>query len=267
MSLSIARPLRAWFAVEVLFGVLAISAVGLAPDRTATNFAWSISPTVMAATLGAFYIASAPLFIMPLFAKRWVMVRVLVLPVVAFSLVQLVATFVHWDKFHVDSAPFAVWFASYVLPPPIFLAGYWWHQRRTGEEPVTVSLAPAVRGAAMVIGALFVALALVMLFAPGSITGRFAWKLTPLTAGSAAGWLVAVGGMHLSIARENDVARSRLATPFLIVPLPALLVQWARFADEVDWGSAALWLVVALFSASLLCGLALTRGSWRETFR
>ena len=48
-SLAIAFPLRAWLAVEVLFGVAAVLAVGLAPADTATNFAWPIQPVVMAA--------------------------------------------------------------------------------------------------------------------------------------------------------------------------------------------------------------------------
>ena len=79
-SLPIAFPLRAWLAVEVLFGVGAVLAVGLAPADTATNFAWPIQPVVMAAVLGAFYITSAPLFLFPLLAKRWEMDRVMILP-------------------------------------------------------------------------------------------------------------------------------------------------------------------------------------------
>ena len=65
---SIAWPLRAWLAVEVLFGVAAVLAIGLAPANTKTNFAWPILPVVMAAVLGGFYITSAPLFVLPLFA-------------------------------------------------------------------------------------------------------------------------------------------------------------------------------------------------------
>ena len=117
---AITLPLRAWLVVEVLFGVAAVLAIGIAPGNTETNFAWPIKPVVMAAVLGGFYITSAPLFLFPLFAKRWEMIRVMILPAVLFSSLQLVATILHWDKFSVGTIPFYVWFASYILPPPIF---------------------------------------------------------------------------------------------------------------------------------------------------
>lgn len=56
----IAWPLRAWLGVEVLFGVAAVKAIGIAPADSQTNFAWPIQPVVMAAVLGAFYMTSAP---------------------------------------------------------------------------------------------------------------------------------------------------------------------------------------------------------------
>jgi len=130
---SIAWPLRAWLLVEVLFGVAAVLAIGLSPADTKTNFAWPIQPVVMAAVLGAFYITSAPLFLLPMLAKRWEMIRVMILPTALFSTVQLVATFLHWDKFSVGSFPFYVWFASYLLPPPIFVSAYLWQQRKAAS--------------------------------------------------------------------------------------------------------------------------------------
>src|SRR5687767_15895209 len=130
----IAWPLRAWLAVEVLFGIGAVMAIGVSPADSATNFSWPIQPVVMAAVLGAFYMSSALLFLLPFFAKRWEMIRVMILPTAIFSTVQLIATFLHWDKFSVGTTPFYVWFASYLLPPPIFVAAYVWHQRRAGSQ-------------------------------------------------------------------------------------------------------------------------------------
>src|SRR5687767_12923163 len=126
----IAWPLRVWLAVEVLFGIGAVLAIGVSPADSATNFAWPIQPVVMAAVLGAFYMSSALLFLLPLFAKRWEMIRVMILPTGIFSTIQLIATFLHWEKFSVGTTPFYVWFASYLLPPPIFVAAYLWHQRK-----------------------------------------------------------------------------------------------------------------------------------------
>jgi hypothetical protein len=58
------------------------------------------------------------------------MIRIMILPTALFSTIQLAATFLHWDKFTIGSTPFYVWFASYLLPPPIFIAAYLWHQRK-----------------------------------------------------------------------------------------------------------------------------------------
>jgi hypothetical protein len=102
--------------VEVLFGIGAVLAIGVSPAETQTNFAWPIQPVVMAAVLGAFYASSALLFLLPLFAKRWEMIRIMILPTVVFATVQLIATFLHWDKFSIGITPFYIWFASYLLP-------------------------------------------------------------------------------------------------------------------------------------------------------
>ena len=267
-SLEISFPLRAWLAVEVLFGIAAVLAVGLAPADTATNFAWPIQPVVMAAVLGAFYITSAPLFLLPFLAKRWEMVRAMILPAALFSTVQLVATFLHWDKFSVGTFPFYVWFASYLLPPPIFIAVYLWHQKQFGAEvPVLAEdQIPAwLRTMLLVLGIALSLIAFIAFFLPNVIIPIFPWKLTPLTARSLSGWLVAVGTLMLSIRQGNSRVRSRLSTPMLILILPSLLMQMGRYASEVNWASPTLWFGLLLFALTGFCGLALAIGNWRES--
>ena len=266
-SLPIAFPLRAWLAVEVLFGVGAVLAVGLAPADTATNFAWPIQPVVMAAVLGAFYITSAPLFLFPLLAKRWEMIRVMILPAALFCAIQLAATFLHWDKFSIGTLPFYVWFASYLLPPPIFIAAYLWHQKRIGEEaPVwSEDQIPAwLRTTLLVLGSALALIAFVAFFFPNAIIPIFPWKLTALTARALSGWLAAVGTLMLSMRNENSRTRSRLGTPMLMLLLPALLMQMSRYANEVNWGSPVLWVGLFLIALTGLTGLILALGNWRE---
>lgn len=258
--------LRAWLVIEVLLGVGAVMAIGVSPQDSATNFAWPIEPVVMAATLGAFYIASAPLFLLPLFAKRWEMIRVMILPAALFCTVQLTATFLHWGKFSVGTIPFYVWFASYLLPPPIFLAAYVWHQRRAAahsaapDDPI-----PSWLNRLLIVlgGTLTIGVILVFLF-PSLLIPIFPWQLTPLTARSLSGWLIAVGTLMLSMSRENDQTRARLATPMLILILPVLLLQLLRFPEQVNWGSPVLWIGLVLFASAGSCGLYLANGSWRK---
>ena len=88
--------------------------------------------------------------------------------------------------------------------------------------------------------------------------------MTPLTARSLSGWLMAVGTLMISMFRENDRTRARLATPMLILVLPVLLLQMLRFAEQVNWGSPVLWIGLLLFAIVGFCGLYLANGSWRE---
>ena len=262
----IAWPLRLWLAVEVLFGVGAVLAIGRDPANSATNFAWPIQPVVTAATLGAFYITSAPLFLLPLFAKRWENIRAMILPTALFSTVQLVATFLHWDKFSIGTIPFYVWFASYLLPPPIFAAAYIWHQRKAGSRTVPSNdpIPSWLYWMLILCGGLLTLIAALTLFFPGFLISVFPWQLTPLTARALSGWLIAVGTIMLWMSRENNQTRARLATPMLILILPALLMQMGRFAEQVNWNSPVLWISFILFAIIFFCGLYLANGSWRE---
>lgn len=262
----IALPLRLWLGVEVLFGIGAVLSIGRSPQDSATNFAWPILPVVMAAVLGGFYITSAPLFLLPFFARRWEMIRSMILPTALFSILQTAATFLHWDKFSVGSLPFYVWFASYVLPPPIFITAYILHQRKSAsssgasDDPI-----PAwIRRLLILCGGGLTITAILVFIVPNLLIPIFPWQLTPLTARSFCAWLVAVGTIMLSMSRENDRMQARLATPMLILILPALLMQMARFAKEVNWASPVLWVGLLLFAIVGFCGLYLAKGSWRD---
>jgi hypothetical protein len=265
----IAWPLRAWLGVEVLFGVAAVMSIGISPADSQANFAWPIQPVVMAAVLGAFYITSAPLFLLPLFARRWEMIRAMILPTALFSIVQLGATILHWDKFSVGIVPFYVWFASYLLPPPIFIGAYLWHQRKAASHSATSDdpLPSWFYRLFIICGSGFTAGAILIFFLPTILISIFPWQLTPLTARSLSGWLIIVGTIMLSISRENSWTRSRLATPMLILLLPVLILQMARYADEVNWSSPVLWFGLILFTVIGFCGLYLANGSWRDALR
>lgn len=265
----IALPLRLWLGVEILFGIGAVLAIGLTPQDSATNFAWPIQPVVMAAVLGAFYMSSALLFVVPFFARRWEMIRVMILPTAIFSTVQLLATFLHWDKFSVGTTPFYVWFASYLLPPPIFVTAYLWHQRHAvAQTPNSDSPLPSwMRILFWIIGIGLILVAASAFILPSLLIQNFPWQLTPLTTRSLCGWIMILGVVLISMVRENDKARVRFATPFLILLLPTLLLQMSRFAEQVDWGNSTLWISLTIAAILCVCGVILSFGSWRESLR
>lgn len=263
----IALPLRLWFVFEVLFGVGAVLTIALSPGETAHNFAWPVQPVVMAAVLGAYYISSALLFVLPLFARRWEMIRVMVLPAALFSTAELAATFLHWDKFSVGTTPFYVWLASYLLPPPIFVGGYLyqqWRARRLGPAAPADPLAPDARRALLHWGALLALPAALIFVFPSLLTALAPWAMTPLTARALAGWLLAAGALMLSMARENHRAGVLVGTPLLLLMFPAVTLQIARFSDQVNFANAALFVGYGVTLVAFAIGVYLVRGPWRE---
>lgn len=256
---------RAWLVVEVMFGVLTILSITLFPADTATNFAWPIRPVVMAATLGGFYLSVSIPLTLAMITRHWENMRLVVLPAIAFTSIELLITFLHWDRFSVQTAPFYVWFASYILPPPIFLIVYLLQQRQAAPRAFDRPLPAALRWYLLVLGGLFVLEGLITLVYPPYLTASFPWALTPLTARALSGWLVAVGGVMLSAAFENDRTRVRIAGPFFAAILPALMIQVGRYAHEVDFSHPRLYISLVLLLSLFVTGIYLSRGSWRET--
>jgi hypothetical protein len=260
-------PLRLWFLVEVFFGIAAILTVAFFPAETKNNFAWPIQPVVTAALFGVFYFATTPTLILTLFAKRWEIVRVIVIPAIIFTTLELIATFLHWEKFLVGTRGFYVWFASYLLPPPIFLATYLWQQRRASPLHFDDPLSSGFRRLLQILGGIIVLISVVSFIHPAFLISVFPWKLTPLTTRALCGYLSLVGTLLLSIAHENDRARVRICSPMLLLIFPIAIIQVARYATEVNWANPASWILLILFALISGCGLMLARGNWRDIFK
>lgn len=242
-----AWPLRAWFAAEIFFAIASSWAVLLAPQSTATNFAWPIQPVVTAALFGAVYFCALPLMVAGLMARVWERVRVVVLPAAVFTAVMLLPTFLHIDRFSTGTISFNIWLASYVLPPPVFVACYLWQQRRSQPvgSGITAPLPKLERGFFFANGAALMIFAVAVMLSPLILQAIAPFTFTPLTARAFAGYVTLVALLQVSMAFENDWPRARIATVMLI-PLPFVaLFQLVRFADGVQWSNVALWVFLA----------------------
>jgi hypothetical protein len=252
----VSRGLRAWMAIEVLFGLAAILSVFLFPEQTEINFAWPAKPPVTAAVMGAFYVSAGALFVGSFFVPTWERLRVIVLPSLIFTATELLVTVLHWDRFAVGTLPYYVWFESYLLPPPIFALLYWWQQRRAAPvgSGITVPLAPWLRALLLANGAALTLLFGAVLIAPALLVAAGPWAFTPLTARALSGWGISLGLLLLSMGAENDRRRVHLATLMPLTLAPALLVQFLRFGAGVRWDSP--WLLLFLADVALLAALA-----------
>lgn len=269
-GLPISLPLRIWFFCEVLFGLMSIATITATPADTARHFAWPIKPDATAALLGAFYLAAAVPFVLAVCARRWQNVRVFIIGTILFSSVELAATFLHWDRMSVGTMPFNVWFASYLLPPPLFIAFYCLHARRASAAPSPddAPLAGWLRAGLCLLGLPLALLGIAVFLSPSLAFPLMAWNFTPLTARALSGWVLALGVLMLSAARENDRTRSLLVAPMFILLGPAIVLQLTRFPGQVDvahpGAAAGLGVLVATFAL----GVALAaRGNWRAVLR
>lgn len=264
---SMAWPLRAWLWAEVFFALATALTLGLDPAQQ-RPFAWRVRPDVMAALLGAFYIALVPVVLLAAVARRWENVRVIVLPAACFTAVQLGVTVLHWDRFLHSTLAFQLWFVSYLLPPPIFVACWWWHQRRAGRAAESDEPLPRPdRLALLLVGALLSIESLVALLWPAWLSASAPWPLTPLNARALAGYLLLTGLLMLSMAHENHRHRARIASPFLVGLLPAVVLQLSRFTDQVDWSHPRIASGAVVLGAVALLGLRLIGGDWRRSLR
>jgi|JI8StandDraft_1071087.scaffolds.fasta_scaffold28755_4 hypothetical protein len=267
-STPIAWPLRAWFAVELFFAVAASLSVGFDPADSRRNFAWTIQPAVMAALFGAFYLALLPVMVLLLRVRQWELARVFVLPGMAFTAAQLIVTLLHWERFAVGTGPFNIWFASYLLPPPVFAACWVWQQRRAAPSlPPEAPLARWQRWGLLLLGTLFTLEALIGLVSPAWFAADAPWKISPLNARALAGYFLLLGLLMLSMAHENHLDRVRVVSPFLVLLLPLAAWQLSRFQAQVNWGHPRVAMSTVLLTAVAGLGLSLLRGSWPLLWR
>ena len=259
--------LRIWFVAEVFFGVGAVLSIGLFPQNTKDNFAWNVQPVVMASVLGAYYMSSALLFVLPLFARRWEMIRVMILPAAIFSSAELLTTILHWGNFSLGTPSFYGWLISYLLPPPIFFGYYIYLERKRKQSGVIVPsmpLPPEVRLPLIHWGIALAIVSLVLFILPDSLIANAPWRMTPLTVRAFVSWLIALAALMLSMAYENDRTRVLFGVPMLLLILPTVTIQIARFYDQVNFANVALFVLYGFTLVAFVVGVFLVRGNWRQ---
>ena len=221
-------PLRAWFAAEVFFGVAALLSIGLDPATPrrggrgrSSRSSWGL--------FGAFYFAVAPIMLLAVFAKRWEMVRVLV-PTAISSRAPSCSRRSCTGRSSRPVRRRSTSGSPGHPAPPIFLATLPLAAAPRGaEEPERPAPAGAPAHLPFVLGG-FLSVEAVVAFAPPPwFSGDFPWSLTPLTTRALCGFLLALGALMVTMAVENDRDRVRLASPMLILVLPAVALQVARY--------------------------------------
>ncbi|MBC7876137.1 MAG: hypothetical protein H7Y59_03115 [Anaerolineales bacterium] len=187
------------------FLLLAFYILYLHPETSGERFAWEIKPDIMAAFMGAGYMAGAYFFINIIIGRTWHRVAAIFPAITAFTISMLLATIIHWERFDIRHLPFQAWLILYILSP-FLISGLWFYNRQTDPRDLQVGdiLVPnMLRIVIRVIGAALALTSIAGFVIPNLLIQTWPWELTPLTARVVSGWVSLVGFGSLYAATQQ----------------------------------------------------------------
>lgn len=246
---TVTAAMRRLLAVAAVLVFLAGLQLTVFPTRTADWFSWTIDVPMTAVFLGAAYWSSAVLEVAGARSAGWNRARLAVWAVLVFTVLTLVVTLVHLDKFHLgaDHPPSARavtwgWLAIYAGVPLAMVAALLLQARGTRASPVARAharrrLPSGLRWLLVGLAVVLAASGLALLVAPQWAAEGWAWSLTPLTARAVGAWLVGLGWAagHARLVDDIDDVRplGLTGTTFVVLETVALL----RHGDALAWGT------------------------------
>lgn len=251
-----------WFVVGL------VTAIGIVlyvfPRRTEDLFAWTIGSPMTAAFLGASYLASIPLSLLASLRRYWASMRLPFPGVGVFSALTLIATLIHLDVFHTDTAPGVVWITVYIISPITFFGILIWMTRAPGTDPPRTSpLVGWERALLLLVALVMIPFGVALFVAPGWADGAWPWALTSLTARAIGAWLAGVGTVVLHMHWENDWKRIVPGPPELGLLGLLHLGAVARFSNEFNWDGVGAWLYVGCLVLFIAIGIYGVLKCWR----
>jgi hypothetical protein len=227
--------------------------------QTGTHFAWTISNPLAAAFLGAGYWASVAIEALAGRQAAWANARIAVPAVLVFTVLTLVATLLHLDKFHFGGSFAAgtqivtwAWIAIYVLVPLLMLIGLAVQARIPGQDPPrSAPLAGWVYGALTVQAVGLFGFGVALFAAPAQTAPLWPWKLTPLLAQVTGAWLIGLGVAAAHALLERDALRFRPAAVGSVLLAVLQSIALARYPHLFEWRSPA-GIVYLIFLATML---------------
>ncbi len=253
-------PFTRWFIRFVALPLLFIAGVQLfiLSEQTDVYFAWTISLPLTAAFLGAGYWSA-----MVVAYRNWretpnVAARTTGLTSLAATGMLGIATFLHLDKFHLNSPELLtrfvtwVWIIVYAVTPFLFL-WIWLAFGRGRDETVGAAPLPTwVRNGNLFQAVAMIAASLLLFLVPGSIIPFWPWELTPLTARAVSAWFMAYGLACLSINRENNVSNTLSARMSLLAFCVLQLIVLARYFSSFDLTKPLAWVYLLTMGVGLI---------------
>lgn len=233
-------------------------------EGTAQRFAWDIPSRLTTSFMGAGYLGGAYFFLRAGLEREWHRISAGFLPVAAYTLFMLLATFLHWDTFDPNHWPFLVWLALYIITP-LLIPLIWWRNHKDDPQTIAVNdrqVPEGVRRGMMIAGAVILLAAVLLFISPTVAIGIWPWELTPLTARVMAGWQALLGVGALTLAR--DPRWSAWIIPLQSILLWQLLVLLALVLHRNEFGVLGLVNWFVLYTLGGIAALILVTGRVRQ---
>lgn len=239
--------------------------------QTDYYFAWTIALPLTAAFMGAGYWSAMIAAYAALRQSVSVALRLTGPTSIAVTSMLGIATFLHLDKFHLNSSALLtrfvtwVWIGVYVVTPFTFL--WLWFAYGRGLDD-TMGAKPFLRWVRLsyLFQAAFTLLAGILLFLiPALLAPAWAWALTPLTARVVGAWVISYGLACLAVFREDDLLNTTGARASLLAFCVLQFVVLARYFSSVDWTKPLAWIYVLVLLAGVITGVASLLQQSRES--
>ena len=234
----------------------------LLTEQTATSFAWTIQLPITAAFLGAGYLASFLLEFLAYREKTWANARIAVPSVLIFTILTLITTILHLDKFHLNSPIFSamvaayLWLAIYIVVPIALLILLIHQIRLQGSTPKRkATLHTWMRFVLAAQGIIMLVTGMILFLFPAIASTFWPWTLTPLTSRAIGAWLLGIGVIALHMTWENDHQRNRIAYISYAALGILQVVSLVRYIGEVNWSMVGSWIYLLVVISIILTGL------------
>jgi hypothetical protein len=235
------------------------------PDKAATDYAWSIKPTVNSAFMGAGYLSGLISVSLALFvARHWRSVRPIIIPFAVLGAGMLLATLLHTEKFKWDYPLTWVWTAVYIVIPPGVYFLWQIQEKVKSPTPPLDSRLNLTRWISWFFGGLLLLGGLGLFINPESFVTHWPGQITPLLVRAFAVWYMFKGctliacGLTAQQPHELFIAYAETATWNVLLLLLPLLYSGSMFTART-----AYWPWIIFHGVLLLVSLGVTFQSYR----
>jgi len=240
------------------FLAVAVVLLYVLPWTTEQLFAWTIQPSLTAMLLGSAYVGGLWFFGAVLRSTHWHRVRRGFPAVLTFATLALVATVLHWDRFHFGHLSFIVWVFLYVASPILVVVAL---VVQRGRDPGTPEeheyhLPLSLRVFLAVIGLVALVTGVVLFVVPALLVDTWAWSLTPLTARIVGAILTLPGMVNVWMLVDSRWSAFRRVVQAELVSLTFIVLAIILARGDLDWSRPATPVVVVGFGLSLVAYVA-----------